>query len=64
MVTVEFLQDYKCCHKKGETFKALPHFAQTLIENGIAKRVDRPQKHKMIESPQKAKGNIASPYLD
>jgi len=63
MVMVEFLEDYQCCWKKGQVGSVLPYFANTLIKNGIAKRLDAPKRHKMVESPQKAKGNNASPSI-
>jgi len=60
MIKVEFLRDYKCCWKKGDTRKVLPHFAAVLIENGIAKRVREPKKDKMIKNPpmEKSYGNL------
>lgn len=51
MVWIEFLQDYKCGHEKGCVKEALPHFAQALIEAGIAKAIDRPKRNKMITKP-------------
>jgi len=60
MIKVEFLQDYQCCWKKGQIGNVLPHFARVLINQGIAKQIDVPQRHKMVESPQKAKGDSAS----
>jgi len=57
MVMVEFLQDYQCCWKKGQVGEVLPHFANKLVERGIAKRLDAPKAHKMVESPQKKKGH-------
>jgi len=63
MIKIEFLQDYKNCHKKGDTLMVLLHVAYVWIEQGIAKRVVEPQRHKMVESPQRAKGhNIAGGY--
>ena len=57
MIKVEFLEDYKCCWKKGQVGNLLPSFAQIVLEAGIAKRVIEPQRHKIVESPQKAKGD-------
>lgn len=54
-VEIEFVKDYKTCHKKGSRFMARPHFAKVLIDLGYAKAVNRPPKHKMIEEPEKAK---------
>ena len=51
-VEVEFLKDYKTCHKKGTRFVAQPHFARVLIDLGYAKAVEKPAKHKMIEKPE------------
>jgi len=62
MIKIIFLQDYKCCHKTGDVFNALSHFAQVLIDQGIAKRLDVPKAHKMVESPQKAKGHNIPNY--
>ena len=56
MVKVEFLEDYKCCWKKGDVGNLLPSFAEVVIDARIAKRLDAPQKHKMVKSPEKAKG--------
>ena len=63
MVKIEFLQDYKCCWKKGDTGDVLEHFAQVLIEQGIAKQIEGPPKHKMVESAPKAKGHNISGYV-
>jgi len=52
---VEFLKDWKDCHKKGSVFDARPHFAVMLIESGYAKAIDEPTMHKMIISPEKEK---------
>lgn len=57
MKTVEFLEDYKCCWKKGDVGDVLPGFADVIIAAGIAKAVDEPPQHKMIESPEKKKGH-------
>ena len=54
MTKIEFLQDYKC-HKKGDTRRVQPHFAKVLIEQGFAKAVDVPARHKMIEKPPREK---------
>lgn len=55
MIPIEFLKDYKSCYKKGDRKDALPHFAKVLIDLGIAKRLDRPPKHKMVERAEKEK---------
>ena len=52
---IEFIKDYKICHKKGARFDAQPHFAKMLIECGYAKAIDRPPKHKMVERAEKNK---------
>ena len=57
MIEVEFLRDYGCCWKKGDRRKVREHFAFVLLNQKIAKRLDGPPKHKMMESPQKAKGH-------
>ena len=53
---VEFIKDYKTCHKKGSHFDAQPHFAKMLIEDGFAKAIDKPPKDKMMKNPEKKKG--------
>ena len=55
MPKIEFLKDWKDCHRKGSVFDATPDFAAILIETGYAKAVDGPPKHKMITSPPKEK---------
>lgn len=50
MMEVEFIQAYKC-YKKGDRKNAQPHFAQVLIDQGLAKAVNVPQRHKMIGQP-------------
>jgi len=50
MIKIEFIQPFKC-YRKGETRIVQPHFAHVLIEQGIAKAVDAPQRNKMIEEP-------------
>ena len=55
MITVEFLEDYKCCWKKGDVGTILPGFATVVIDAGIAKEVEKPERHKMIEHPEKKK---------
>ena len=62
MIKVEFLEDYKCCWKKGQVGNVLPSFAEIVIGAGIAKRLDAPGRHKMVEAPQKKKG-LVRPYL-
>lgn len=52
---VEFLEDWKDCHKKGSVFDATPDFAKVLIETGYAKSVSEPPRHRMITSPPKEK---------
>jgi hypothetical protein len=54
-MVVEFVKDYKTCHKAGSRFDAQPHFAAMLIECGYAKAVTRPERDKMVESPAMAK---------
>lgn len=54
MIKIEFIQSFKC-YKKGDTKEVQPHFAKVLIDEGFAKAVDVPQKHKMIEEPKKEK---------
>jgi len=48
MPKIEFLKDWKDCHRKGSVFDATPHFAKVLIETGYAKAVSKPPRHKMI----------------
>jgi len=62
MIKIEFLQDYQCCHKRGDVFNASDHFGETMIGLGVAKRIDSPERHKMVESPQKAKGHNVTGY--
>ena len=52
---IEFIKDYKTCHKKGARWNAQPHFAKVLIDLGFAKAIDRPPHHKMIEHAEKEK---------
>ena len=52
---VEFLKDWKDCHKKGSVRDVTPDFAHMLIETGFAKAVDGPPRHKMITRPPKEK---------
>jgi len=54
-IEIEFVKDYKCCHKKGDRWNAQPHFAATLIRLGYAKAINRPPRHKMVEKPEKEK---------
>lgn len=54
MIEIEFIQAFKC-RKKGDTEKVLPHFAKVLIEQGFAKAVNMPPRHKMILKPIKEK---------
>ncbi|MBL7084336.1 MAG: hypothetical protein ISS41_12005 [Candidatus Aminicenantes bacterium] len=53
---IEFIKDYKTCHKAGSRFDAQPHFAKMLIEDGYAKAVSGPPRNKMVERPEKKKG--------
>jgi hypothetical protein len=55
MVEIEFIQDYKNCHKAGSRFNAQPHFAEVLIDLGYAKALKMPPKNKMIEAAEKEK---------
>lgn len=57
MPKIEFLKDWKDCHKKGSVFDATPDFAKVLIGAGYAKAVDSPSRHKMIERAPKDKGH-------
>jgi len=52
---VEFIRDYKECHREGSRFDAQPHFAELLIELGYAKAVERPGRAKAVEAPVEAK---------
>jgi len=52
---IEFIKDYKTCHKAGSRFDAQPHFAAMLIECGFAKAVSGPPKHKMVEAAERNK---------
>lgn len=54
-IEVEFIKDYKTCHKAGSRFMAQPHFARVLIDGGYAKAVKKPPKHKMIEEAPEEK---------
>lgn len=54
-MVIEFLKDYKTCHKVGSRFDAQPHFAAMLIEYGYAKAISGPPKDKMVKSPEKGK---------
>jgi len=55
MPKIEFLKDWKDCHKKGSVFDATPDFATILIETGYAKAMDGPPRHKMIAKPVREK---------
>ena len=55
MPKIEFLKDWKDCHKKGSVFDATPDFAEVLIKTGYAKAVDEPPRHKMIMKPIREK---------
>ena len=55
MPKIEFLKDWKECHKKGSVFDATPDFAAVLIKVGYAKAIDRPPGHKMIMKPVREK---------
>ena len=61
-VKVEFLQDFRSCRKKGDIEDVSPDFAHALKEAGIAKIIDGPARHKMVESPRKAKGHNIAGY--
>ena len=54
-MVVEFIKDYKTCHRAGSRFDAQPHFAAMLIETGYAKCLKEPLRHKMVEEPVRAK---------
>jgi len=45
-ILVEFIRDYKTCHKAGTRWNAQPHFAEALIELGYARPVDKPMPEK------------------
>ena len=55
MPKIEFLKDWKDCHRKGSVFDATPDFAKVLIETGYAKAMDGPPRHKMIAKPIREK---------
>jgi len=55
MPKIEFLKDWKVCHRKGSVFDATPDFARILIETGYARAMDRPPRHKMIMKPVREK---------
>ena len=55
MPKIEFLKDWKDCHRKGSVFDATPDFAEVLIETGYAKAMDSPPRHKMIMKPIREK---------
>lgn len=61
-VEVEFLKDYGCCWEKGQRGKLLVNVADILEKRGILKRVRGPDRHKMVESPAKAKGHNIPEY--
>ena len=58
-IEIEFIRDYKTCHKKGARWNAQPHFAEMLIELGYAKAIHKPNRHKMMEGPTKAKSRMS-----
>ena len=53
-VTVEFTRDYKC-YSSGTVRDVTPHFAYSLIEHGVAKRVIVSKKDKQQKTPPVAK---------
>lgn len=55
MPKIEFLKDWKNCHRKGSVFDATPDFAAILIKTGYAKAMDGPPRHKMIAKPVREK---------
>ena len=55
MIKIEIIKEYKCCWKVGTIADVPPEFAQTLIEHGYAKAVDKPERNKMVESPNNKK---------
>lgn len=61
-VEVEFLEDHGCCWEKGQKGKLLVHVADILEKRGIVKRVQGPDKNKMVEAPAKAKGHNITGY--
>jgi len=54
-IEVEFIEDYKTCHRKGSRFRAQAHFAKMLIECGYAKAIERPPVNKMVEGAERVK---------
>jgi len=40
MIEIEFLQDYKCCWKKGQRRAVTFDFAYVMLDLGIARAVD------------------------
>ena len=50
MIWIRFKKSYKC-YEKGDTKKAMPHFAQVLIDLGYAKRIKAPRRDKMMREP-------------
>ena len=55
MIEIEFIKDYKTCHKKGARWNAQPHFAEVLIDLGFAKVLKKPNRNKMVECAEKEK---------
>lgn len=54
-VEIEIVKEYRSCWKPGDRRKVAPDFAHILVEQGYAKMVGGPPRHKMIERPEKEK---------
>jgi len=54
-VEIEVVKEYRCCWKVGMRRKVSADFAHVLIENGFAKMISEPPRHKMVERPEKEK---------
>jgi hypothetical protein len=50
MIEIEFIKSFKC-YEEGDTKRVHLHFAKVLIDQGFAKAVNAPKKHKMIGQP-------------
>ena len=59
MKKIEFTKDYRArnmiLYHAGETRELSDSYAKALIDAGVAKSVDSPQRHKMIERPAEKK---------
>jgi hypothetical protein len=54
-IEIEVVKEYRCCWKVGMRRKVSADFAHVLIENGFAKMISEPPRHKMVERPEKEK---------